>query len=526
MVDLDVAREALDPTPWGSRLLGTTAEQSGVRRIRIQLLLTSSIVVTNCFGIALVVVLVGFVLPGPPLFTKELLTLNFVVFPLYAFLAVVIGVVWGTGWCLRTLHWAIDPDRVPDEAEQAATTSVPAHLVIVEAALWFGGLVLMTPLYGHADRGLIAKVILGIVFGAIVVCANSFLAAEFALRPVTARVLDAAESQRHQGIGVFGRSVLAWILGTAAPVTLSMIVAVLALLEPTVSTARLAACVLVLGATTLVFGIVLMTQALSAALAPIRSVRRALHRVEDGDLTARVTVFDGTELGELQNGFNRMVQRVRDRDRIQDLFGRHVGHDVAAAAITQEPELGGQECSAAALFVDIIGSTTMTATRPATEVVEILNRFFDLVVDEVERHGGLLNKFEGDAALAIFGAPAPLECAENAALACARAIQRRLSASATDFTAGIGVAAGRVVAGNIGARNRYEFTVIGDAVNEAARLCELAKHDRSRVLASAAILGAAHSEEGEHWCLGESVMLRGRVEPTVLARPRTTMYRA
>ncbi|WP_405135265.1 adenylate/guanylate cyclase domain-containing protein [Nocardia sp. NBC_01388] len=521
MVDLNVARVAPDPTPWGSRLLGTTAEQSGVRRIRIQLLLTSSIVVTNCFGIAMVVVLVGFVLPGPALFTRELLTLNFVVFPLYAALAVVIGIVWGTRWCLRTLQWAIDPDRVPDEFEQAATTAVPMHLVIVEAALWLGCLVVMTPLYGHTDRELIAKVMLGIGFTAIVVCANSFLAAEFALRPVTARVLDAAVSRRHQGIGVFGRSVLAWILGTGAPVTLSMTVAVLALLERSVTTTRLATCVLTLGAATLVFGMLLMTQALSAALAPIRGVRRALHQVEDGDLEAQVTVYDGTELGELQNGFNRMVRQVRDRDRIQDLFGRHVGHDVAEAAITQDSELGGEECLAAALFIDIIGSTTMTATRPATEVVEILNRFFDLVVDEVEQHGGLLNKFEGDAALAIFGAPVQLRCAESAALACARSIQHRSSTSGSDITAGIGVAAGRVVAGNIGARRRYEFTVIGDAVNEAARLCELAKNDTSRLLASAATVTDADAEEAAHWQLGESVTLRGRVEPTVLARPRS-----
>ncbi|WP_405492747.1 adenylate/guanylate cyclase domain-containing protein [Nocardia sp. NBC_00511] len=520
MVDLDVAPAALDPTPWGSRLLGTTAEQSGVRRIRIQLLLTGSVVVTNCFGIAMVVALVGFVLPGPPLFTDELLAVNFLVFPLYAVLAVVIGICWGTTWCLRTLRWAIDPDRVPDELEQAATTTVPMHLVIVEAVLWLGCLVVMTPLYGHIDRGLIAKVVLGIGFSAIVVCANTFLAAEFALRPVTARVLGAAVSRRHQGIGVFGRSVLAWILGTGAPVTLSMTVAVLALLDPTVSTARLAACVLALGAATLAFGMLLMTQALSAALAPIRGVRRALRQVEDGDLEARVTVYDGTELGELQNGFNRMVRQVRERDRIQELFGRHVGHDVAEAAITQDSELGGEECSAAALFIDIIGSTTMTATRPASEIVEILNRFFDLVVDEVERHGGLLNKFEGDAALAVFGAPVSLPCAESAALSCARAIQQRLSAAAPDVATGIGVAAGRVVAGNIGARRRYEFTVIGDAVNEAARLCELAKHDTSRLLASAAIVTAAEAAEAAHWRLGESVTLRGRIEPTVLARPR------
>ncbi|MGY2060829.1 adenylate/guanylate cyclase domain-containing protein, partial [Nocardia gipuzkoensis] len=172
----------------------------------------------------------------------------------------------------------------------------------------------------------------------------------------------------------------------------------------------------------------------------------------------------------------------RERERLRDLFGRHVGHDVAAAALARNPGLGGEELEAAALFVDIIGSTTMAATRPAPEIVTILNGFFEIVVDEVERQGGLVNKFEGDAALAVFGTPAPIPDPPGAALAAGRAIHERISAT-TEFDAGIGIAAGRVVAGNVGAHRRYEFTVIGDAVNEAARLCELAKQDPARLLA-------------------------------------------
>lgn len=179
------------------------------------------------------------------------------------------------------------------------------------------------------------------------------------------------------------------------------------------------------------------------------------------------------------------------------------------------------ETEAAVLFVDIIGSTTMTATRPATEIVAILNSFFDIVVDEVERCGGLLNKFEGDAALAVFGTPAPLDDASGAAMSCARAIRTRLRAKAADFSAAIGVAAGRVAAGNVGAHQRYEFTVIGDAVNEAARLCELAKNDPGRLLTSETTIATADPAEVRHWQLGESVTLRGRVTPTRLGRPRS-----
>ena len=507
------------PAPWGSRLLGTPAEPSGVRRVRIQLLLTLPLLVANVTGMVVTIVLVGFVLPGPSVFTGDLLMLDVLAAPIYSVVAIVCGAWWGTRGGLRALRWAIDPDHVPDEAEQEASIAVPRRLVTVQAVLWFGGLVALTTLYGLADPKLIPKVAFGVVFSAIVVCANSYLIVEFALRPVTARVLEAASTRRTRGIGVFGRSLLVWFLGSGVPVAGAMVLAVLALSTDEVSTERLAICVLALGSATLLFGSMLMIQTLAATVAPIRGVRTALRHVETGDLDIEVNVYDGTELGELQSGFNRMVAGLREREQIRDLFGRHVGQDVADAALAADPVLGGGETEAAALFIDIIGSTRMAASRPATEIVDMLNRFFGVVVDEVERHGGLVNKFEGDAALCIFGTPTPLPDAPGAALACARAIHTRL-ATASDFTPALGVAAGRVVAGNVGAHQRYEFTVIGDPVNEAARLCELAKQDDGLVLASADTVAAAASTEAAHWVPGESVTLRGRVSATRLARPR------
>ncbi|TQM29545.1 adenylate/guanylate cyclase domain-containing protein [Nocardia bhagyanarayanae] len=510
---------AKTPAPWGSRLLGSPQESSGVRRIRIQLLLTVPLLLANFTGMVVSLALGGFVLPGPSVFTRDLLLLDVLAAPVYAGLATVFGVWWGTTRGLGALRWAIDPDHVPTEAEQSTAAAVPRKLVVQQAALWFGGLVVLTTLYGLADPELIAKIAFAVGFSAIVVCANSYLIIEFALRPVTTRVLEAAPAHRRRGIGVFGRSLLAWILGSGVPVGGLMVIAVLALARSDVSVERLAVCVLALGGATLVFGLLLMTQTLAATVAPIEGVRRAMRQVEKGDLDVWLAVYDGTELGELQSGFNHMVQGLREREQIRDLFGRHVGQDVADAALAAEPALGGVETDAAALFIDIIGSTTMTATRPPTETVALLNRFFGIVVDEVERCGGLLNKFEGDAALAVFGTPSPLPDAAGAALACARAIRARLG-EIPELTAGLGVAAGRVVAGNVGAHQRYEFTVIGDAVNEAARLCELAKQDSGLLLASASTVAAADSAEAEHWALGESVTLRGRVAPTTLARPR------
>jgi adenylate cyclase len=248
-------------------------------------------------------------------------------------------------------------------------------------------------------------------------------------------------------------------------------------------------------------------------------VRAALKRVEQGDLDCNVVVFDGTELGELQRGFNSMVDGLKQRERVRDLFGRHVGREVAAAAELQRPRLGGEERHVAVIFVDIIGSTQLVTGRPATEVVDLLNRFFAVIVDEVDRHHGFVNKFEGDAALAVFGAPNHLEDPEGEALAAGRAIARRIRDEAPACDAGIGIASGEAVAGNVGAKERFEYTVIGEPVNEAARLCELSKTVEGHLVASSETVLRASETESAHWTLGETVTLRGHDEPTRLATP-------
>ena len=163
--------------------------------------------------------------------------------------------------------------------------------------------------------------------------------------------------------------------------------------------------VLIVAAATLIFGFILMWILAWLIATPVRVVRAALKRVEQGDLRGDLVVFDGTELGELQRGFNTMVDGLRERERVRDLFGRHVGREVAAAAERERPKLGGEERHVAVVFIDIIGSTKLVSKRPPSDVVELLNRFFAIIVEEVDRHCGLVNKFEGDASLAIFGAP-------------------------------------------------------------------------------------------------------------------------
>ena len=138
-------------------------------------------------------------------------------------------------------------------------------------------------------------------------------------------------------------------------------------------------------------------------------------------------------------------------------------------------------------------------------------------MDAVDQHGGLINKFAGDAALAVFGVPLPMGQPASAALATARTLGTQLPRLPVDF--GIGVSAGHVFAGNIGSENRYEYTVIGDAVNEAARLADLAKTADRRILCAEAAIDRAEKAEQAHWAECYSTVLRGRSEATHVSAP-------
>jgi adenylate cyclase len=211
-----------------------------------------------------------------------------------------------------------------------------------------------------------------------------------------------------------------------------------------------------------------------------------------------------------------MVAGPRERDRLRGLVGRHVGEEVVRRAVQENESLSGDEREVAVLFVDLVGSTQLSAAREPHEVAEILNDFFRIVVAAVDNRHGLINKFQGDAALAIFGAPLRTDDPASAALATARALGEELRQLPVDF--GIGVSAGPVFAGNIGAENRYEYTVVGDAVNEAAS-GRSGQGARRPVLCSGAAISRAGETECTRWRAQGSEVLRGRSRPTDLSAP-------
>ncbi len=509
----------LSETPaYGSWLLGRVSEDQPRRRIRIQVILTVMVVAANLIGIAVSILLVTVAIPEPSVFSDAPLWVSFAVVPAYIVVALALGAYWITRRTVIALRWAIE-ERLPTHDDERNTFLAPWRVAIVDLILWGVGAALLTTLYGMANTMFIPRFLFAVTFCGLLVATGSYLLTEFALRPVAAQALEAGPPPRRLASGIMGRTMMVWLLGSGVPIVGIALIAIFQIEMRNLTATQFAVGVLIVSMATLVFGFVLMWILAWLTATPVRVVRAALQRVERGDLRGDLVVFDGTELGELQRGFNAMVDGLRERERVRDLFGRHVGREVALAAERERPKLGGEERHVAVVFLDIIGSTKLVTSQPPAEVVQLLNRFFAIVVEEVDRHCGLVNKFEGDASLAIFGAPNHLDRPEDQALACARTLAERLAEEMRECQAGIGVASGQVVAGNVGSKERFEYTVIGEPVNEAARLCERAKSRPGKLLASAHTVEAASESERAHWTLGRHVKLRGHKQPTRLASP-------
>ncbi|HKC28563.1 MAG TPA: adenylate/guanylate cyclase domain-containing protein, partial [Jatrophihabitans sp.] len=431
--------------------------------------------------------------------------------------SVIVGVSLGAILQRRTLRWLLRGEPpLPDDAARALR--MPRDMAVLAAALWiFGGAVISTSaLLVGEDAQTVSGISGGIVLAALASAGITYLVIGRVNQPVARLALAASPPKEAPFFGVGWRLLLIWVLTSGMPV----VGLVLVLTAPRGKTNVLAVGVVV-AVTALVVGGYATSLSARSIGTPLRGMVDALHRVGHGNLDVEVQVEDAGEIGLLQNGFNEMVAGLRERERIQDLFGRHVGPAVAAEAISGGVTLRGEQRHVVAFFVDITGSTKLTRETDPVEFVDMLNRFFAIVVDEVESNGGLVNKFEGDAALCVFGAPAALDDTATAALCTARAIRDRVG-ELGEFDIGVGVAAGPAIAGQVGAASRLEYTVIGDAVNEAARLTELAKRVDGHILATDVTVVAATEDEQQHWVAGRIIRLRGRETPTRTYRSVTS----
>jgi adenylate cyclase len=226
---------------------------------------------------------------------------------------------------------------------------------------------------------------------------------------------------------------------------------------------------------------------------PIHHLRTAAKNVGEGDLETLVDLQRSDDFGMLIAEFNNMVKGLKEKERVQTMFGRHVGRR-AARAILKSSGLSGTNREISVMFVDVRNFTSISESRRPEEVVELLNTFFQNMVEIVEDSGGLLNKFLGDGFMALFGAidddVAGSGNHADAAVECGIRMAKRLEevnrrvALPFDFAIGVGIHTGEAVVGSIGSQQRLEYTAIGDTVNVASRIEGLTKRLERTILIS------------------------------------------
>jgi adenylate cyclase len=422
-------------------------------------------------------------------------------------------------------YWSITPSlrwfvagAEPTPTQQRNAINIIRRQTAVLFGVWVicGAVLIVANPQGGAST--LAMLVVAILFGATASFSTSLLFAQRIYRPIVAAA-NKEFSNRETAPGVVARLVMMWLANSTLP---SIFVALLIVAHsygwfvPT--TASVVIPVVVITVVSVALGLRALILVARSISDPINDVVGAMAEVERGELGRTVDVYEQSEIGRLQHGFNRMVTGLSERDQLRDLFGRHVGPDVARMAVDADGAKAGELREVGILFIDLAGSTQLAALHTPQEVADVLNAFFRIVVAAVDERQGLINKFQGDAALAVFGAPMRADDAAGAALRTARTLSANLR-ELPDVDFGIGVSAGTVFAGNIGAENRYEYTVIGDPVNEAARLADTAKALPGRTVASGAAIDRADVGERHHWAAGGSVVLRGRSEPTRTSVP-------
>lgn len=420
----------------------------------------------------------------------------------------------GAALVARAFH---NPDRERQPTAPRKSPNITRRQSAVLLTPWIVAAAVMIPLNVSSGGRVEVLIISAVMFGATATVCTGFLFTQRSLRALmVAATVDLEDAEKAPGVRA--RLILMWTMCTALPgagiVVLVMLRANGWIIQPD---APIEVPVLVLALVAVVLGLRAIILVSTSISDPVDEVVGAMAEVERGHLEKVIDVYERSELGQLQSGFNRMVAGLRERDQLRDLFGRHVGEEVVRRAVEEHESVAGDEREVAILFIDLVGSTQLATTREPHEVAAVLNDFFRIVVDEVDARQGLINKFQGDAALAVYGAPLRTDDPASAALETARALAAELQRLSVDF--GIGVSAGPVFAGNIGAENRYEYTVIGDAVNEAARLADRAKDFDVRVLCSAAAIERANESERRCWDVQGSEMLRGRTQLTQISAP-------
>jgi adenylate cyclase len=475
----------------------------------------------NLIGAAVAFAYLGFVAPPQPDPPHGEEFLYLAIAPAYVLAVALAGYGLARRRFGRVQRWLAD-DRAPSGEERALVMGLPWWTAGLSAMGWLAAVAIFAVVTAtHHPAVFVVGTALGILLAGLSSASVTFLLSERTLRPIFARVLAGdARSGGHAPavLGIAPRLLVSWALGSGV----ALVAIPVAFLGRSESRgADLIGPILFLVGAGLFAGGVLVWAAARSISEPVDGVRSALARVENGSLDEEVVVDDGGEIGFLQAGFNRMAAGLRERERIREAFGTYVDREVAAHILREGTALEGEEVEVTTMFIDVRGFTGLAARLSARDVVTLLNRLFEQIVPVVHGHGGHVDKYVGDGLLAVFGAPRRLDDHADRALAAALEIAQAVGELGDELSVGVGLNSGPVVAGNVGGAGRLEFSVIGDAVNVAARV-EAATRETGDIVLVSEYTRALLSDRGVALLEARpQVPLRGKSEPVALfaARP-------
>ncbi len=245
-----------------------------------------------------------------------------------------------------------------------------------------------------------------------------------------------------------------------------------------------------------------LTTIYSGIQLPLNGLIAKMKRVAAGDYV-KTRIFFSDEVAHLKEGFNEMVDGLKEREALQDTFGKYLSIEIARELIkNKKVNLGGENMEAAVMFCDIRNFTPLSEKMSASSLVEFLNNYFHFITPPITEHNGVINKFIGDAVMAIY--TPMLGSADYAADAVRAAVAMRRALTAYNASGkapgkvefGIGIHCGKLVAGNIGTLARLEYTFIGDTVNIASRLESKTRDLNTDIVVSAAAVEKAKGSLG------------------------------
>lgn len=276
-----------------------------------------------------------------------------------------------------------------------------------------------------------------------------------------------------------------------------------------------------LGLVILVLGVLAISRKVTR---PVLQLADRARRIEAGDYQQTVDIPLQDEIGALGLAFNSMAKGLAEKEKVRNLLGKVVSPEVASELLSRDIELGGEEREVTVLFCDVRGFTSLCEGQSPKQILALLNEYFSAITAVIEANGGVVDKFIGDAVMALFGAPVVQEDAPVRAIRTAFGMQHALAGVNAGFAArglqplamGIGINTGKVVAGNMGSPSRLNYTVIGDGVNLASRLEGLTKQYGTTVIVSEACALAAPAFSYRELGL---VRVKGRQEPVRIFEP-------